>query len=158
MEEIFIKGLYILQEGKANRVMTKITIENIVASMQIADELDVKIINRPEEALSYATLSEITEDYLLDEEDDKKSKSTAKKPRKKKPTSTGLTDKELAELEQLESELKSSSKARTTTKKTTTTKPKTTATKPKPKPATASPVIRPSAVGSPNTSSGFRSK
>lgn len=42
MNEIFIKSLYILQEGKASIIMVDITIENIVASTQIADELDVK--------------------------------------------------------------------------------------------------------------------
>jgi transcription initiation factor TFIID TATA-box-binding protein len=42
VNEIFIKSLYILQEGKASIIMVDITIENIVASTQIADELDVK--------------------------------------------------------------------------------------------------------------------
>ena len=127
------------------RIASTVGVKKKVLITNRADELDIKIINRPEEALSFATLSDISEEFLLDDEDDKKkSKSTAKKPRKKKP-STGLTDKEIEELEQLEAELKTGKKARATTKpkpkpkaKTTTTKKptpvkKTTTTKPKPK-------------------------
>lgn len=42
MKEIFIKGLYILQGGKAGFIMADINIENIVASTQIADELNIQ--------------------------------------------------------------------------------------------------------------------
>ena len=113
------------------RIASTVGVKKKVLITNRADELDIKIINRPEEALSFATLSDISEEFLLDDEDDKKkSKKTAKKPRKKKP-STGLTDKEIEELEQLESELKTGTKARKTTKPKakTTTKPKTTTTK-----------------------------
>jgi len=41
---MFIKGLYILKEGKANINMTQVTIENIVASAKISEVLDVEFL------------------------------------------------------------------------------------------------------------------
>jgi len=152
--EQLVKGVQIA------RIASTVGVKKKVAITNKADEIDIKIINRPEEALSFATLSDISEEFLLDEEDKKKSKSK-KKPRKKKTTSTGLTEKEIEELERIESELKTGTKTRKTptkpktkakpkttkkptpikktttkkptktTKKTTTTKPKATTTKPK---------------------------
>jgi len=139
MEDVLVHNVKELEQldnkVQVARIASTVGVKKKVLITNRADELDIKIINRPDEALSFATLSDISEEFLLDDEDDKKkSKSTAKKPRKKKP-STGLTDKEIEELEQLESELKTGRKARTTTKPKakTTTKPKTTTTK-KPKP------------------------
>jgi large subunit ribosomal protein L32e len=139
MEEVLVQNVNGLEQidkkVQVVRIGATVGVKKKVAITNRADELEIKIINRPEEALSFASLSDISEDYLLDGEDDKKkSKSPAKKPRKKKP-STGLTEKEMEELEKLESELKTGTKARATTKpKATTTKPKTTTTK-KPTPA-----------------------
>jgi len=139
MEDVLVHNVKELEQldnkVQVARIASTVGVKKKVLITNRADELDIKIINRPDEALSFATLSDISEEFLLDDEDDKKkSKSTAKKPRKKKP-STGLTDKEIEELEQLESELKTGTKARKTTKPKakTTTKPKTTTTK-KPKP------------------------
>lgn len=135
MEEVLVHNVNGLEQidkkVQVVRIGATVGVKKKVAITNRADELEIKIINRPEEALSFASLSDISEEYLLDGEDDKKkSKSTAKKqPRKKKP-STGLTEKEMEELEKLESELKTGTKARATTKpKAKTTKPKTTTTK-----------------------------
>jgi len=136
MEEVLVHNIDQLEKIdnkiQVARIGSPVGVKKKVAITNRADELDIKIINRPEEALSFATLSDISEEFLLDDEDDKKSKSAKKKPRKKKTTSTGLTDKEIEELDRLESELKTGSKARKTTKKKTTAKPKTTTKKPTP--------------------------
>jgi large subunit ribosomal protein L32e len=84
-----------------------------------ADELGIKIINRPEEALTFATISEISEELLLEEEEPGK-EDKKKKPRKKR-TSKELTAEELAELEAIEKGITKKAKP---TKKTTTTKKK----------------------------------
>jgi large subunit ribosomal protein L32e len=98
-----------------------------------ADELDIKIINRPEEALTFATISELSDEILLDEDEEEEDKP---KPRKKRTTlDTKLTAKELEELEEIETQLKGPAKKPKTTKKPTTTKKpaakKPTTTKPK---------------------------
>ncbi len=133
------------------RIASAVGLKKKVDMTNRADELNVKIINRPEEALTFATISEISEELLLEDEDIDKKKPS--RPRKKKTSSSGLSDKEMAELDQIESQLagketKKPAKAKTTTKpkpaakkattkpkaKTTTKKPaakKTTTTKPK---------------------------
>jgi len=138
------------------RIASAVGLKKKVDMANRADELNVKIINRPEEALTFATISEISEELLLEDEDlDKKKPS---RPRKKKSSSSGLSAKEMAELDEIESQLagketKKSTKAKTTTKpkpaaKKTTTKPKAKTTTKKPaakkttttkKPATTKP-------------------
>jgi len=116
------------------RIASTVGIKKKVDITNRADELSIKIINRPEEALTFATISEISEELLL--EDEKGGDKQAARPRKKKPSSAGgLTEKEIAELDKIESQLagkttkKTTTKPKTTPKKTTTTKPKTTTTK-----------------------------
>lgn len=124
------------------RLSSTVGIKKKVDITNRADELGIKILNRPEEALTFATISEISEELLLEE--DISSKADEAKPRKKKSTpSKGLTEKELAELDRIESELAKSApkkKTTTTTKKPTTTPKKSTTTTKKPvttkKPAT----------------------
>ncbi len=122
------------------RIASAVGLKKKVDMTNRADELNVKIINRPEEALTFATISEISEELLLEDEDlDKKKPS---RPRKKKSSSSGLSAKEMAELDEIESQLagketKKSTKAKTTTKpkpaaKKTTTKPKAKTTTKKP--------------------------
>lgn len=108
------------------RISSTVGVKKKVDITNRADELGVKIINRPEEALTFATISEISEELLLEEE--ALAKIDEVKPRKKKTSPRkGLTDRELAELERVESELAKSTPRKKTT--TTTTKKPTTATK-----------------------------
>ncbi len=113
------------------RIASAVGIKKKVDMTNRADELNVKIINRPEEALTFATISEISEELLLEDDVlDKKKKSS--RPRKKKSSSSGLTAKEIAELDQIESQLAGKEKKSTkkpTKKSTTKTKAKPTAAK-----------------------------
>jgi len=115
MEDVLVHNVKELEQldnkVQVARIASTVGVKKKVLITNRADELDIKIINRPDEALSFATLSDISEEFLLDDEDDKKKSKS------------------------LESELKTGRKARTTTKPKakTTTKPKTTTTK-KPKP------------------------
>ncbi|MHA1220379.1 MAG: 50S ribosomal protein L32e [Candidatus Heimdallarchaeota archaeon] len=131
-------------ETQVARIASSVGVKKKVAITNRADELEVKIINRPEEALTFATISEISDELLLEEEDGKKKSDKKKSDRKKRPSSA-LSTKELDELEKIELELGSKPKPKKTTttkkkpaattkksttkKKTTTTKPKTTAKK-----------------------------
>ncbi|NHJ39165.1 MAG: 50S ribosomal protein L32e, partial [Asgard group archaeon] len=146
MEDILIHNINELEQinnkSQVARIASKVGTKKKVAITNRADELEIKIINRPEEALTFATISEISEELLL-EEDDKK-KTDDKKVRKKR-TGTELSVKELEELEKIEAEIKkkttpkkpaSTTKKATTTKKPTTTTKKTTTAK-KPSTATA---------------------
>ncbi len=128
------------------RIASAVGIKKKVDMTNRADELNIKIINRPEEALTFATISEISEELLL--EDDEVDKKKPSRPRKKKTSSSGLTAKEMVELDQIESQLAGKAKKPTTktkakpaAKKTTTkkpaTKPKTTTKKPTTKKPTA---------------------
>ncbi|NHJ49425.1 MAG: 50S ribosomal protein L32e [Asgard group archaeon] len=135
MQEVLVHNIKELEQIDTKiqvaRLGSKVGTKKKVAITNRADELDIKIINRPEEALTFATISEISEEILLDE-DEKKPK--APKARKKRTsTSTELSAKELEELEALEASLakKPASKKPapkiTAAKKTTpkkTTKPK----------------------------------
>ncbi|MHA1743679.1 MAG: 50S ribosomal protein L32e, partial [Candidatus Heimdallarchaeota archaeon] len=102
------------------RIASSVGTRKKVAITNRADELGIKIINRPEEALSFATISEISEELLQEKDSDAKKKSEAKKPRKKRPSATSLTASELEELERIEAEI--GMKKKPTTKKSTTTK------------------------------------
>lgn len=118
------------KETQVARIASTVGTRKKVAITNRADELEIKIINRPEEALTFATISEISEELLLEEEDKKESKDKA--PRKKKPSKSSLTQKEIDELDRIEAELAGKPTPRkktTTTKKPTTTK-KTPAKKP----------------------------
>ncbi len=114
------------------RLASTVGVKKKVAITNRADELDIKIINRPEEALTFATISEISDELLLEDEKGEKASSA---PRKKKPKSgEELSLDELDELEKIEAELKKSTKSKTTTTKkstttTTTKKPTSTTTK-----------------------------
>lgn len=129
------------KETQVVRIASTVGTRKKVAITNKADELEIKIINRPEEALTFATISEISEELLLEEEDKKEPKDKA--PRKKKPSKSSLTQKEIDELDRIEAELagkptprkkttttkKPATKA--TTKKSTTAPKKTTTTKKK---------------------------
>jgi len=133
--EVLIHNTYDLEkiekETQVARIASAVGTRKKVAITNKADELEIKIINRPEEALTFATISEISEELLLEEEDKKEPKEKA--PRKKKPSTSSLTQKELEELEIIEAELagKPTPRKKTPTKKPTTKKPatKTTAKK-----------------------------
>jgi len=120
------------------RIASSVGTRKKVAITNRADELGINIINRPEEALSFATISEISEELLLEEDKDKK-KLEVKKPRKKRPSSATLTASELEELERIEAEIgmkkstpkKKSTSTKTTTKSTSTKKKAATSTTPK---------------------------
>ncbi len=118
------------KETQIARISSTVGVKKKVDITNRADELGVKIINRPEEALTFATISEISEELLLEEE--ALTKTDEVKPRKKKTTpSKGLTDRELAELARVESELaKSTPRKKPTAKKPTTITKKPTAKKP----------------------------
>ena len=118
------------KETQIARISSTVGVKKKVDITNRADELGVKIINRPEEALTFATISEISEELLLEEE--ALTKTVEVKPRKKKTSpSKGLTDRELAELERVEFELaKSIPRKKPTAKKPTTTTKKPTAKKP----------------------------
>lgn len=111
------------RETQVVRIASTVGTRKKVAITNKADELEIKIINRPEEALTFATISEISEELLLEEEDKKEPKDKA--PRKKKPSKSSLTQKEIDELDRIEAELagKPTPRKKTTpTKKPTTTK------------------------------------
>ncbi len=110
------------KETQVVRIASTVGTRKKVAITNKADELEIKIINRPEEALTFATISEISEELLLEEEDKKEPKDKA--PRKKKPSKSSLTQKEIEELDRIEAELagKPTPRKKTTTKKSTTTK------------------------------------
>lgn len=129
------------------RIASAVGVKKKINMTNKADELGIKIINRPEEALTFATISEISEELLLEDEDlakGTKKATPAAAPRKKKPSaSKDLTEKELEELEKIEAQLagKTAKKTtttpktttpKTTTKSTTTTPKKTTTTEKKP--------------------------
>lgn len=142
--EVLIHNTYDLEEidkeTQVVRIASTVGTRKKVAITNKADELEIKIINRPEEALTFATISEISEELLLEEEDKKEPKEKA--PRKKKPTKSSLTQKELEELERIEAELAGKpaprKKTTTTTKKPSTPKKATTTKKPTPKKSTPS--------------------
>ena len=127
--EVLIHNTYDLEkiekETQVARIASTVGTRKKVAITNKADELEIKIINRPEEALTYATISEISEELLLEEEDKKEPKEKA--PRKKKPSTSSLTQKELEELEIIEAELagKPTPRKKTPAKKPTTKKPPT---------------------------------
>ncbi|TET28726.1 MAG: 50S ribosomal protein L32e [Candidatus Heimdallarchaeota archaeon] len=127
--EVLIHNTYDLEkiekETQVARIASSVGTRKKVAITNKADELEIKIINRPEEALTFATISEISEELLLEEEDKKEPKEKA--PRKKKPSTSSLTQKELEELEIIEAELagKPTPRKKTPTKKPTTKKPAT---------------------------------
>jgi large subunit ribosomal protein L32e len=137
--EVLIHNTYDLEEidkeTQVVRIASTVGTRKKVAITNKADELEIKIINRPEEALTFATISEISEELLLEEEDKKEPKEKA--PRKKKPTKSSLTQKELEELERIEAELAGKpaprKKTATPSKKPATPKKATTTTKPTPK-------------------------
>jgi large subunit ribosomal protein L32e len=137
MQEVLVHNIKELEQidtkTQVARLGSKVGTKKKVAITNRADELDIKILNRPEEALTFATISEISEDILLDEEDKKPKEPKARKKR----TSTELSAKELEELEALEATLakkppskkpapKITAADKKTTPKKTTTKPKTT--------------------------------
>ncbi len=113
------------RETQVVRIASTVGTRKKVAITNKADELEIKIINRPEEALTFATISEISEELLLEEEDKKEPKDKA--PRKKKPSKSSLTQKEIDELDRIEAELAGKPTPR---KKTTPTKKPTTTKKP----------------------------
>jgi len=120
------------KEAQIARIASTVGVKKKVAITNRADELEIKIINRPEEALTFATISEISDELLAEEESSKK-KVDDKKERKKR-TSSDLSESELEELEKIELELKKKSSpkktsSKTAAKKPTTTKPKPTETK-----------------------------
>jgi len=125
--EVLIHNTYDLEkiekETQVARIASTVGTRKKVAITNKADELEIKIINRPEEALTFATISEISEELLLEEEDKKEPKDKA--PRKKKPSKSSLTQKEIDELDRIEAELAGKPTPR---KKTTTKKPPTKAT------------------------------
>lgn len=127
--EVLIHNTYDLEkiekETQVARIASTVGTRKKVAITNKADELEIKIINRPEEALTFATISEISEELLLEEEDKKEPKEKA--PRKKKPSTSSLTQKELEELEIIEAELagKPTPRKKTPAKKPTTKKPAT---------------------------------
>lgn len=127
--EVLIHNTYDLEkiekETQVARIASTVGTRKKVAITNKADELEIKIINRPEEALTFATISEISEELLLEEEDKKEPKEKA--PRKKKPSTSSLTQKELEELEIIEAELagKPTPRKKTPAKKPTTKKPPT---------------------------------
>ncbi|MCK5183778.1 MAG: 50S ribosomal protein L32e [Candidatus Heimdallarchaeota archaeon] len=127
--EVLIHNTYDLEkidiETQVARIASTVGTRKKVAITNKADELEIKIINRPEEALTFATISEISEELLLEEEDKKEPK--AKAPRKKKPSKSSLTQKEIEELDRIEAELA----GKPTPRKKTTTTPKKTTTKKK---------------------------
>ncbi len=139
--EVLVHNTYDLEdidkETQIARIASTVGTRKKVAITNKADELEIKIINRPEEALTFATISEISEELLL-EEDEGKKETKEKAPRKKKSTGTTLSEKELEELEKIEEELAKKSTTRkkpattTTPKKTTTTTKKPTTTPKKP--------------------------
>ncbi|MCE7745169.1 MAG: 50S ribosomal protein L32e [Candidatus Heimdallarchaeota archaeon] len=125
--EVLIHNTYDLEkiekETQVARIASTVGTRKKVAITNKADELEIKIINRPEEALTFATISEISEELLLEEEDKKEPKDKA--PRKKKPSKSSLTQKEIDELDRIEAELAGKPTPR---KKSTTKKPQTKAT------------------------------
>jgi len=138
-EEVLIHNVKELEQIKKDtqiaRISATVGVKKKVAITNRADELAVKIINRPEEALTFATISELSDDMLKDEDTSVKSTD---KPRRKKSTGE-LSLEELEELEKIESQLagketkpkKSTTPAKkpATTTKTITKKPPTTTTK-----------------------------
>ena len=145
------------KETQVVRIASTVGTRKKVAITNKADELEIKIINRPEEALTFATISEISEELLLEEEDKKEPKDKA--PRKKKPSKGSLTQKEIEELDRIEAELAGKPTPRkktTTTKKSTTTKKPTTkkpATKAAPKKSTTKKTSSSKSSGTKSTSS-----
>ncbi|NHJ32951.1 MAG: 50S ribosomal protein L32e [Asgard group archaeon] len=143
--EVLIHNTYDLDEidkkTQVARIASTVGTRKKVAITNKADELEIKIINRPEEALTFATISEISEELLLEEEDKKEPKERA--PRKKKPSTSSLTQKELEELEKIEAELAGKptprKKKTTTTKKPAAKKPTTTKKPAAKKPAAKKP-------------------
>jgi len=135
--EVLIHNTYDLEkiekETQVARIASTVGTRKKVAITNKADELEIKIINRPEEALTFATISEISEELLLEEEDKKEPKGKA--PRKKKPSKSSLTQKEIDELDRIEAELAGKPTPR---KKTTTTKKPTTKKKSSTKKASSS--------------------
>jgi large subunit ribosomal protein L32e len=127
--EVLIHNTYDLEkiekETQVARIASTVGTRKKVAITNKADELEIKIINRPEEALTFATISEISEELLLEEEDKKEPKDKA--PRKKKPSTSSLTQKEIDELDRIEAELagKPTPRKKTPAKKPTTKKPAT---------------------------------
>ncbi len=132
--EVLIHNTYDLEkiekETQVARIASTVGTRKKVAITNKADELEIKIINRPEEALTFATISEISEELLLEEEDKKEPKDKA--PRKKKPSKSSLTQKEIDELDRIEAELagKPTPRKKTTTPKKPTTKKKSPTKKP----------------------------
>ena len=124
------------------RIASAVGLKKKVDMANRADELNVKIINRPEEALTFATISEISEELLLEDEDTDKKKPS--RPRKKKSSSSGLSAKEMAELDEIESQL-AGKETKKSTKAKTTTKPKPTAKKPTTKPKAKTTTKKPAA-------------
>lgn len=129
MEEVLIHNVDELEaidnETQVGRIASAVGMKKKISITNRADELEIKLLNRPEEALTFSTISEISEELLL-EEDSLMEELEGDKSRKKKTSKTELTDKELAELAELEESIK---KEKKTTKKSTKKK-----TKPKPKP------------------------
>lgn len=130
MEEVLVHNVDEIEQvdnkTQVARIGSTVGVRKKIDMTNRADELEIKIINRPEEALTFATISEISEELLLEDEDFDEEKE---KPRKKKPTTKKkLTAEELKELEKIEAQLagkeekKKPATKKTTTKKTTTTK------------------------------------
>jgi hypothetical protein len=105
MQEVLVHNIKELEQidtkTQVARLASKVGTKKKVDITNRADELDIKILNRPEEALTFATISEISEDILLDEEEKKPKEPKARKKR----TSTELSAKELEELEAIEATL-----------------------------------------------------
>jgi len=143
--EVMVHNPYDLEdidkETQVARIASTVGTRKKVAITNKADELEIKIINRPEEALTFATISEISEELLLEDEKDKK-EPKEKAPRKKKPTSTSLTQKELEELEEIDAELAKKTTPRKKTPTTTKTTPKKTTTTTTKKPAAKKPAAK----------------
>ncbi|MBD3190552.1 MAG: 50S ribosomal protein L32e [Candidatus Heimdallarchaeota archaeon] len=111
MEDVLVHNVKEIEqldpETQVARIASPVGAKKKIAMTNRADELDIKIINRPEEALAFTTISEISEE-LLEEEgelvDEIEDKQLRKKRRKK--ATRDLTEEELAKLAEIESELK----------------------------------------------------
>ncbi|NHJ04456.1 MAG: 50S ribosomal protein L32e [Candidatus Heimdallarchaeota archaeon] len=171
-EEVLIHNVKELEQIKKDtqiaRISATVGVKKKVAITNRADELAVKIINRPEEALTFATISELSDDMLKDEDVSVKS---ADKPRKKKSTGE-LSLQELEELEKIESQLagketkpkksatptkKPATTPKTTPKKSTTTTP-TKTTKATPKKSTTTAAKKPTTKKTTTTKSSTTKK
>lgn len=153
-EEVLVHNISELElvnkDTQIARIASTVGVKKKINIANKADEVGIKIINRPEEALTFATISEISDELLQEDEDLAKAEKKASTPRKKKP-SVDLSEKELEELEKIESQLA----GKTPTKKvtpTTTTKSTATTKKPATKTVPSSPKIESSTQKSYKTS------